>query len=57
MFYICTETGMKEAALVEKNKNYSLCNSDLYTVWPKTEYGLNIFDQVISQISEEKNDQ
>ena len=51
MFYICTENGMKEVEFVEKEKNYCLCNSDLHTVWPKTEYGLAKFTEIMENLT------
>ena len=36
MFYACVENGMEKASGLEKGKPYTLCNSDLDTMWPKS---------------------
>lgn len=43
--------------MVGKEKLYSLCNSDLHTVWPKTEYGLQTFADIVSKLGDKESDE
>ncbi|KAL4483807.1 hypothetical protein ABPG72_006182 [Tetrahymena utriculariae] len=55
-YYICNPYSKKQKItpkphLLEQGKAYGLTNTDIYTLWPKTEYGLKIFNQILLKYS------
>ena len=48
---------MTQPYILEYNKNYGLCNTDLFTLWDKTKHGLGIFDRIVEQLSEKSEEQ
>ncbi|EAR89984.2 NRDE protein (macronuclear) [Tetrahymena thermophila SB210] len=51
-YYICNPYNQKlnitpKPQLLEQGKAYGLTNTDIHTLWPKTEYGLKIFNEIL----------
>ncbi|KAL4437750.1 hypothetical protein ABPG74_012425 [Tetrahymena malaccensis] len=51
-YYICNPYNKKQKItpkpeLLEQGKAYGLTNTDIHTLWPKTEHGLKIFNQIL----------
>ena len=45
---------MKQPLALQPNKCYGLCNTDIDTIWPKTEHGLNLFNEFYTNFEGKK---
>lgn len=47
---MCSEWEKDNPIELLPNKSYGICNCDINTIWPKTEHGLKMFENIKSKL-------
>ena len=57
MFYICSEIEMEGPYQIKQNTKHALCNADLFTLWPKAEFGLIKFANILEKMEDKTEEE